>query len=60
MVVDITVRGEAEARYPAERGIVTLAAAVERAEKQQAYDQAASVQQAVTAPRRRRGELSAG
>ncbi|HUS21039.1 MAG TPA: SIMPL domain-containing protein [Aeromicrobium sp.] len=49
MVVDITVRGEAEARYPAERGIVTLAAAVERAEKQQAYDQAASVQQAVTA-----------
>jgi uncharacterized protein YggE len=49
MVVDITVRGEAEARYPAERGIVTLVAAVERAEKQQAYDQAASVQQAVTA-----------
>ena len=49
MVVDITVRGEAEARYPAERAIVTLAAAVERAEKQQAYDQAASVQQAVTA-----------
>ena len=49
MVVEITVRGEAEARYPAERGIVTLAAAVERAEKQQAYDQAASVQQAVAA-----------
>jgi len=49
MVVDITVRGEAEGRYPAERAIVTLAAAVERAEKQQAYDQAASVQQAVTA-----------
>jgi uncharacterized protein YggE len=49
MVVDITVRGEAEARYAAERAIVTVAAAVERAEKQQAYDQAASVQQAVTA-----------
>ena len=49
MVVEITVRGEAEARYPAERAIVTLAAAVENAEKQQAYDQAAAVQQAVTA-----------
>lgn len=49
MVVEITVRGEAEARYPAERAIVTLAAAVEDAEKQQAYDQAAAVQQAVTA-----------
>lgn len=48
-MVDITVRGEAEARYPAERAIVTLAAAVEAADKQQAYDQAASVQLAVTA-----------
>jgi uncharacterized protein YggE len=48
-MVDITVRGEAEARYPAERAIVTLAAAVEAADKQQAYDQAASAQQAVTA-----------
>src|SRR5688500_2514358 len=49
MVVEITVRGEAEARYPAERAIVTLAAAVESAEKQLAYDQATAVQQAVTA-----------
>jgi uncharacterized protein YggE len=49
MVVEITVRGEAEAEYPPERAVVTLAAAVEAAEKQQAYDQAASVQQAVTA-----------
>jgi uncharacterized protein YggE len=49
MAVDITVRGEAEARYPAERAVVTLAAVVETAEKQPAYDQAASVQQAVTA-----------
>jgi uncharacterized protein YggE len=48
-MVDITVRGEAEARYPAERAIVTLAAAVEGADKQQAYDQAVSTQQAVTA-----------
>ena len=47
MVVDITVRGEAEARYPAERATVTLAAAVESAEKQAAYDQATAVQQAV-------------
>lgn len=49
MVVEITVRGEAEAQYPAERAIVTLAAAVETAEKQDAYDRAASVQQAITA-----------
>ena len=48
-MVDITVRGEAEARYPAERAVVTLAAAVEAADKQQAYDQAASAQLAVTA-----------
>lgn len=48
-MVDISVRGEAEARYPAERAIVTLAAAVEAADKQQAYDQAASAQLAVTA-----------
>jgi uncharacterized protein YggE len=49
MVVDITVRGHAEARYPAERGVVTLAAAIETAGKQQAYDQATAVQQAITA-----------
>lgn len=49
MAVDITVRGEAEARYPAERAIVTLAAAVEAADRQQAYDRATAVQQAVTA-----------
>ena len=49
MVVDITVRGEAEARFAAERAIVTLAAVVEKPDKQQAYDRAVSVQQAVTA-----------
>jgi len=48
-MVDITVRGEAEARYPAERAIVTLAAAVEAVDKQRAYDEAASAQLAVTA-----------
>lgn len=48
-MVDITVRGEAEARYPAERAIVTLAAAVEAADKQQAYDQATAAQSAITA-----------
>jgi uncharacterized protein YggE len=47
MALDITVRGEAEARYPAERAVVTLAAAVETAEKQRAYDQVTSVQQAI-------------
>lgn len=49
MAVDITVRGEAEGRYPAERAVVTLTAAVETADKQQAYDQATAAQQAVTA-----------
>jgi len=47
-MVDITVRGEAEGRYSAERAIVTLAAAVEASDKQQAYDQASSTQLAVT------------
>ena len=49
MAVEITVRGEAEAHYPAERAIVTMAATVEIAGKQQAYDQATAIQQAVTA-----------
>ena len=48
MVVEIAVRGEAEARYPAERAIVTMAAVVETAIKQQSYDEATSVQQAIT------------
>lgn len=48
MAVEITVRGEAEARYPAERATVTMAAVVETAVKQQSYDQATAVQQAVT------------
>ena len=48
MAVKITVRGEAEARYPAERATVTMAAVVETAVKQQSYDQASAVQQAVT------------
>lgn len=49
MVVDITVRGEAEARYPAERAVLSLASVVETADRQQAYDRAVSVQQAIAA-----------
>jgi len=48
MVVEITVRGEAEARYPAERAIVTVTAAIETSGKQDAYDRATAVQQAIT------------
>lgn len=48
MVVEITVRGEAEERYPAERAVVTLAATFEDGSKQTVYDAAVSTQQAIT------------
>lgn len=54
MVVDITVRGEAEGRYPAERAVLTLVAAIEESSnqgrgRQEVYDQAVATQQAITA-----------
>jgi uncharacterized protein YggE len=43
MPLEITVRGSAEQRFPAERATVTMAAAIESADKQQVYDAAVSV-----------------
>ena len=43
MTLEITVRGSAEQRFAAERATVTLAAAIERADKQQVYDEAVAV-----------------
>jgi uncharacterized protein len=43
MTLEITVRGSAEQRFPAERATVTLAAAIESTDKQQVYDEAVSV-----------------
>jgi uncharacterized protein YggE len=48
MVVEITVRGEAEERYPAERAVVTLAATFEDGSKQTVYDAAVATQQAIS------------
>lgn len=43
MPLEITVRGSAEQRFPAERATVKMAAAIESADKQQVYDAAVSV-----------------
>jgi uncharacterized protein YggE len=43
MPLEITVRGSAEQRFPAERATVSMAAAIESADKQQVYDDAVSV-----------------
>ena len=43
MTLEITVRGSAERRFAAERATVSMAAAIESADKQQVYDDAVSV-----------------
>jgi uncharacterized protein YggE len=43
MPLEITVRGSAQQRFPAERATVKMAAAIESADKQQVYDAAVSV-----------------
>lgn len=45
MALEVTVRGEAERTYPAERGIVTLGATIEGPDKQRAFDQAVALQE---------------
>ncbi|MFL6088897.1 MAG: SIMPL domain-containing protein [Aeromicrobium sp.] len=47
MVVEISVRGEAEGRYAAERAVVLLAAVFEGAAKDQMYDHAVALQKAI-------------
>lgn len=49
MPLDITVRGSAEQRHPAERAIVSMAAAIEGADKQQVFADALAVQEPLTA-----------
>lgn len=43
MTLDITVRGSAEQRYPAERAIVSIAAAVEGPDRQQVFQDAVAI-----------------
>ncbi len=43
MSLEITVRGSAERRFAAERATVSMAAAIESADKQQVYDDAVAV-----------------
>ncbi len=43
MTLEITVRGSAEQHFAAERATVTMAAAIESADKQQVYDDAVAV-----------------
>jgi uncharacterized protein YggE len=48
MTLEITVRGSAELRYPAERAIVSLVAAIEGPDKQQAFAEAVAIQDPLT------------
>lgn len=49
MTLDITVRGSAEQHHPAERAIVSLAAAVEGHDKQKVFTDAVAIQEPLTA-----------
>lgn len=48
MTLEITVRGSAEKRFPAERAIVSLSAAVEGHEKERVYREAVAIQEPLT------------
>lgn len=48
MTLDITVRGTAEQRHPAERAIVWMAAAIEGSDKQQVFADALAIQEPLT------------
>jgi hypothetical protein len=45
MKLDITVRGSAEQRYPAERALVSMAVALEGVEKEQVFRDAVAIQE---------------
>lgn len=59
MTLDITVRGTAEQRHPAERAIVSMAAAIEGGDKQQAFAEALAIQEPLTAQLKGLVELQA-
>lgn len=48
MTLEITVRGSAEKRYPAERALVAISAAVEGHDKDQVYKEAVALQEPLT------------
>lgn len=49
MKLDITVRGSAEERYPAERALVSMAVAIEGTDKEQVFRDAVEVQEPLAA-----------
>lgn len=59
MTLDITVRGSAEHRYPAERAIVSMAAAVEGPERQQVFKDAIAIHDPLVSQLRELVELRA-
>ena len=59
MTLDITVRGSAEHRYPAERAIVYMAAAVEGPERQQVFTDATAIHDPLVSQLRELVELRA-
>ncbi|MGA8987258.1 SIMPL domain-containing protein [Aeromicrobium sp.] len=59
MALDITVRGSAEQRYPAERAVVSMAAAVESDDKQQAFSRATAIQEPLVSQLKELVELRA-
>lgn len=48
MTLEITVRGSAEKRFPAERAVVALSAALEGHDKDQVYKEAVAIQEPIT------------
>jgi uncharacterized protein YggE len=59
MTLEITVRGSAEQQYPAERAIVSMAAAVEGPDRKQVYEDAVAIHEPLTSQLRDLVELRA-
>jgi uncharacterized protein YggE len=59
MTLEITVRGSAEQHHPAERATVTMAAAIEGAEKKRVFEDAVAIQDPLSAQLRELVELNA-
>lgn len=59
MTLEITVRGEAQQRYPAERGVLRLEAAVEGADRGAVRDRALAIQEPLVAQLIELSDLSA-
>jgi uncharacterized protein YggE len=59
MALEVTVRGEAEGTYPAERAVATLGATIEGPDKQRAFADAVAIQDPLTAQLRELVDLGA-